>query len=93
MTANITPKFQLELAKLEQTALLDLFEVDMRQLTGKDGNRGELFRFYAGMNLPSRLFGKATATYPLASKQKALKCQDRERAIDPRSRSSILMAL
>ena len=50
MTANITPKFQLELAKLEQTALLDLFEVDMRQLTGKDGNRGELFRFYAGTN-------------------------------------------
>ncbi|EIG25230.1 phage minor tail protein L [Haemophilus paraphrohaemolyticus] len=50
MTANITPKFQLELAKLEQTALLDLFEVDMQQLTGKDGNRGELFRFYAGTN-------------------------------------------
>ena len=50
MTTNITPKFQLELAKLEQTALLDLFEVDMRQLTGKDGNRGELFRFYAGTN-------------------------------------------
>jgi len=50
MTANITPTFQLELAKLEQTALLDLFEVDMRQLTGKDGNRGELFRFYAGTN-------------------------------------------
>lgn len=50
MTTNITSKFQLELAKLEQTALLDLFEVDMRQLTGKDGNRGELFRFYAGTN-------------------------------------------
>ncbi|MEZ7765860.1 phage minor tail protein L [Haemophilus parahaemolyticus] len=50
MTANITPTFQLELAKLEQTELLDLFEVDMRQLTGKDGNRGELFRFYAGTN-------------------------------------------
>ena len=50
MTANITPKFQLELAKLEQTALLDLFDVDMRQLTGKDGNRSELFRFYAGTN-------------------------------------------
>lgn len=50
MTTNIPQKFQLELAKLEQTALLDLFEVDMRQLTGKDGNRGELFRFYAGTN-------------------------------------------
>lgn len=50
MTTNIPPKFQLELAKLEQTALLDLFEVDMRQLMGKDGNRGELFRFYAGTN-------------------------------------------
>lgn len=50
MTANITPKFQLELAKLEQTALIDLFEVDMRGLTGKNGERGELFRFYAGTN-------------------------------------------
>lgn len=50
MTANITPKFQLELAKLEQTALLSLFEFDMTGLTGKNGDRGELFRFYAGTN-------------------------------------------
>lgn len=50
MTANITPKFQLELAKLEQTALLSLFEFDMTGLTGKKGDRGELFRFYAGTN-------------------------------------------
>ena len=50
MTALITPKFQLELAKLEQTALIDLFEVDMRHLTGNNGSTGELFRFYAGTN-------------------------------------------
>lgn len=50
MTANITPKFQLELAKLEQTALIDLFEVDMRGLTSRNGEQGELFRFYAGTN-------------------------------------------
>lgn len=50
MTALITPKFQLELAKLEQTALIDLFEVDMRHLAGNNGSTGELFRFYAGTN-------------------------------------------
>lgn len=50
MTALITPKFQLELAKLEQTALIDLFEVDMRHLTGNNGSTGELFRLYAGTN-------------------------------------------
>lgn len=54
MTINITPKFQLELAKLEQTVLIDLFEVDMRQLMGKNGSRGELFRFYAGTNKPTQ---------------------------------------
>lgn len=50
MTANISAKFQLELAKLEQTALIELFEVDLRQLTGRDGEKGALYRFYAGTN-------------------------------------------
>lgn len=50
MPNNISPKFQLELAKLEQNALLSLFEVDLRNLTSKSGDRGELFRFYAGTN-------------------------------------------
>lgn len=50
MPSTITPKFQLELATLEQNTLLDLFEVDMRDLTSKSGNKGELYRFYAGTN-------------------------------------------
>lgn len=44
------PKFQLELAKLEQTALLDLYEFDLTRLTASNGDRGELYRFYAGSN-------------------------------------------
>lgn len=66
MTALITPKFQLELAKLEQTALIDLFEVDMRHLTGNNGSTGELFRFYAGTNELSKPIvwqGNAYAPY------------------------------
>lgn len=50
MPVDITSKFQFELAKLEQNALLTLFEVDMRHLIDKSGDRGELFRFYAGNN-------------------------------------------
>ncbi|AUI65631.1 MULTISPECIES: phage minor tail protein L [Glaesserella] len=50
MPSHISPKFQLELAKLEQDALLSLFEVDLRNLTSTLGERGELFRFYAGTN-------------------------------------------
>ncbi len=50
MSLNMSPKLKLELAKLEQAAILDLFEVDMRGLTGADGAKGELYRFYAGTN-------------------------------------------
>lgn len=50
MPTNISPQFQFELSKLEQTAMIELFEVDLTQLTGRDGERGELFRFYAGTN-------------------------------------------
>lgn len=50
MTANITAKFQLELAKLEQTALIELYEVDFRGLLDKNGDKGQLYRFYAGTN-------------------------------------------
>lgn len=54
MPTDISNKFKLELAKLEQTALISLFEVDLRGLTGKDGERGELYRFYAGTNQLNR---------------------------------------
>lgn len=46
----ISNEFKLELAKLEQNALIELFEVDLRSLKDKDGMNGELYRFYAGKN-------------------------------------------
>lgn len=50
MPTDISNKFKLELSQLEQTALISLFEVDLTNLTGRDGERGELYRFYAGSN-------------------------------------------
>lgn len=49
-TSNLPTKLKLELAKLEQSALLELFEVDMRNLTSTNGAKGEIYRFYAGSN-------------------------------------------
>lgn len=50
MPTEITTKFQLELAKLEQSALIELFEIDLRELVNETGDKGELYRFYAGSN-------------------------------------------
>ncbi|QIA76639.1 phage minor tail protein L [Rodentibacter caecimuris] len=46
----ISNQFKLDLAKLEQNALIELFEVDLRGLKDADGINGELYRFYAGKN-------------------------------------------
>ncbi|OOF48524.1 phage minor tail protein L [Rodentibacter genomosp. 1] len=46
----ISNQFKLDLAKLEQNALIELFEVDLRGLKDSDGMNGELYRFYAGRN-------------------------------------------
>lgn len=50
MPAPITTKFKLDLAKIEQNALIDLYEIDLRELTDNEGNQGEIYRFYAGTN-------------------------------------------
>lgn len=50
MPQLISNQFKLDLAKLEQNALIELFEVDLRGLRDKDGMNGELYRFYAGKN-------------------------------------------
>ena len=50
MPALISNEFKLELAKLEQNALIELFEVDLRSLKDADGINGEVYRFYAGKN-------------------------------------------
>ncbi|MCK3657217.1 phage tail protein [Pasteurellaceae bacterium Pebbles2] len=43
-------KMTLDLAKLEQNALLELWEVDLRSLTDENGMSGELYRFFSGSN-------------------------------------------
>ncbi|OOF50751.1 phage minor tail protein L [Rodentibacter trehalosifermentans] len=50
MPSLISNQFKLDLAKLEQNALIELFEVDLRGLKDSDGMNGELYRFYAGKN-------------------------------------------
>ncbi|MGC7561323.1 phage minor tail protein L [Pasteurella sp. PK-2025] len=50
MPQNISTEMKLELSKLEQNAMIELFEVDLRSLKDKDGMSGELYRFYAGKN-------------------------------------------
>lgn len=54
MPALISNAFKLDLAKLEQNALIELFEVDLRGLKDNDGMNGELYRFYAGTNEKSQ---------------------------------------
>lgn len=54
MPALISNAFKLDLAKLEQNALIELFEVDLRGLKDNDGMNGELYRFYAGINEKSQ---------------------------------------
>ena len=54
MPQLISNKFKLDLAKLEQNALIELFEVDLRGLKDADGISGELYRFYAGTNEKSQ---------------------------------------
>lgn len=50
MPQLISNQFKLDLAKLEQNALIELFEVDLRRLVDSDGMNGEVYRFYAGKN-------------------------------------------
>lgn len=50
MPQLISNQFKLDLARLEQNALIELFEVDLRGLKDADGISGELYRFYAGTN-------------------------------------------
>ncbi|HDL5362025.1 TPA: phage minor tail protein L, partial [Mannheimia haemolytica] len=50
MPISISNQMKLDLAKLEQNAMLDLYEVDLRKLQDKDGNAGGVYRFYSGLN-------------------------------------------
>lgn len=71
------PKLKVELAKLEQSALIDLWEIDLRKHFDKEGNAGELYRFYAGAGLNDKPiiwqgkeyvpYGVATSGFKLSS--------------------------
>ncbi|MDW0446077.1 phage minor tail protein L, partial [Mannheimia haemolytica] len=50
MPISISNQMKLDLAKLEQNAMLDLYEVDLRNLKDKSGNAGRVYRFYSGLN-------------------------------------------
>ncbi|EPY99503.1 TPA: phage minor tail protein L [Mannheimia haemolytica] len=50
MPVSISNQMKLDLAKLEQNAMLDLYEVDLRTLKDKSGNAGSVYRFYSGLN-------------------------------------------
>ena len=50
MPQAISNQFKLDLAKLEQNAMIEFWEVDLRGLKDSDGMSGELYRFYAGTN-------------------------------------------
>lgn len=50
MPIDIDSSFRLELAKLEQDALLDLYEIDLTAFTSRSGNRGLMYRLHNGLN-------------------------------------------
>lgn len=68
MPTPISNELKLELAKIEQGALLDLYEIDMRGLTNAKGEVGDIYRFYAGTNELKRAViwqGKTFEPYPI----------------------------
>ncbi|MDY4280869.1 MAG: phage minor tail protein L [[Pasteurella] mairii] len=68
MTASISNQFKLDLAKITQGALLDLYEIDLRNLTDNQGEQGSIYRFYAGtneLNAPVMWQGKQYDPYPV----------------------------
>ena len=50
MTISISDQLKLDLSQLQQDALLDLFEIDMRHLKNNLGEKGDIYRFYSGKN-------------------------------------------
>lgn len=68
MTISISNQLKLDLSQLQQDALLDLFEIDMRHLKNNLGEKGDVYRFYSGKNeLKNDLVwqGKTYSAYPV----------------------------
>lgn len=83
MPQLISNKFKLDLAKLEQNALIELFEVDLRGLKDADGINGELYRFMPALTKNRNLsYGKERLMSHLLLKLTALKCQAVDQATD-----------
>lgn len=50
MPLTIPDKLRLDLASLEQDTLLELYEIDLSNLTTRNGVRGQVIRLHNGMN-------------------------------------------
>lgn len=50
MALDVSNELKLELAKLEQNALLDLWEIDLTRLTSIRGTQGIIYRLHNGKN-------------------------------------------
>ena len=50
MPLNIPDKLKLDLASLEQDTMLELYEIDLTNLTNRNGQRGQIIRLHNGMN-------------------------------------------
>lgn len=68
MPQAISNQFKLDLSKIEQNALLNLYEVDATSLLNKQGETGDIYRFYAGtneLNQPIIWQGNTYQAYPI----------------------------
>lgn len=68
MPISVDDKFKLDLASLEQDALLDLYEIDLTSLTDKKGRFGKVLYLHNGMNEKRRniIFrGQEYQAYPI----------------------------
>ena len=50
MPKDLPSKMVQELPKLEQGALIELWEIDLRHITNRNGDSGELYRFHNGVS-------------------------------------------
>lgn len=70
MPAEMTPTLREALALSEQYAMIDLWEIDLRILTNEQGEKGQLYRFYAGksaLDQPILWQGKSYVPYGVSA--------------------------
>lgn len=68
MSLDLEADFKLQLASLEQDALLDLYELDLTKLTSRAGTTGKIYRLHNGVNEKGENVvwkGNAYTAYPI----------------------------